>query len=184
MLTLWGQAKGWLPYASWTAHPVYCALLMLFIPIFREVHFYLIHRLIHWAPLYRTVHSLHHKNVNPGPWSGLAMHPVEHLLYFSGVLLHWVVPSNGLHVIFHLQHLALAPAKGHAGFAKVVLGEGTSIATHDYMHYLHHKHFEVNYGNELVPVDQWFGTFHDGTEAGEQAMEARLRARRLRRASA
>ena len=184
VLTLWAQANGWLPYASWTAHPVYCALLMLFIPIFREVHFYLIHRLIHWPPLYRTVHSLHNKNVNPGPWSGLAMHPVEHLLYFSGVLLHWIVPSNGLHVIFHLQHLALAPAKGHAGFAKVVLGNETSIATHDYMHYLHHKHFEVNYGNELVPVDQWFGTFHDGTEAGEQAMKARLRARPQRKASA
>jgi len=30
------------------------------------------------------------KNVNPGPWSGLAMHPVEHLFYFSVVLIHFV----------------------------------------------------------------------------------------------
>ena len=29
------------------------------------------------AFLYRHVHSLHHKSYNPGPWSGLAMHPIE-----------------------------------------------------------------------------------------------------------
>jgi hypothetical protein len=93
-VTLWAQANGYIPYVSWRTHPIYCVALMLFIPLFREVHFYLVHRLLHWPPLYRTVHSLHHANVNPGPWSGMAMHPVEHLLYFSGVLLHWVLPSH------------------------------------------------------------------------------------------
>lgn len=28
-----------------------------------------------------------------------------------------------------------------------------------YMHYLHHKHFEVNYGSEYFPFDYIFGTF-------------------------
>ena len=27
--------------------------------------------------------SLHHKSHNPGPWSGLSMHPIEHFLYYS-----------------------------------------------------------------------------------------------------
>ena len=27
----------------------------------------------------RYVHSLHHKNTDPDPWSGLCMHPIEHL---------------------------------------------------------------------------------------------------------
>ncbi len=31
----------------------------------------------------RHFHSLHHKSYNPGPWSGLSMHPVEHLLYYT-----------------------------------------------------------------------------------------------------
>ena len=30
---------------------------------------------------------VHHKNVNVGPWSGLAMHPVEHLVNFSAALI-------------------------------------------------------------------------------------------------
>ena len=91
--TLWGQANGFFPVVDWAAHPVYCAALLLFIPVWREAHFYAIHRLIHWPPLYRNVHRLHHTNVNPGPWLGLSMHPVEHALYFSGVVLHWIVPK-------------------------------------------------------------------------------------------
>ena len=183
VVTLWAQANGFLPYVAWADHPVWCALLMLVIPAWRDVHFYLVHRLIHWPPLYRSVYSLHHKNVDPGPWSGLAMHPVEHLLYFSGVLLHWVLPSNGLHVVFHLQHLAFVPAQGHAGFAKLRVADTAAIETGNYMHYLHHRYFEVNYGSDIVPIDQWCGTWHDGSEAAEGRMNARLRVRAERMAA-
>jgi sterol desaturase/sphingolipid hydroxylase (fatty acid hydroxylase superfamily) len=174
VLTLWAQANGYLPTINWADHPIYFALLLLAIPVWREAHFYAIHRLIHWPLLYRTVHKLHHNNVNPGPWSGLAMHPVEHLLYFSGVLLHWIVPSHPLHVIFHLQHLAYAPSQGHNGFDKVVLSDGTTLNTEHYTHYLHHKYFEVNYGDGLVPLDKLFGTFHDGSGEAEEAMNRRV----------
>ena len=44
------------------------------------------------------------------------MHPIEHLLYFSVVLIHWVVPSHPLHFLFNAQHTALTPAPGHTGF--------------------------------------------------------------------
>lgn len=37
--------------------------------------------------LYSKVHSLHHKSYNTGPWSGLCMHPVEHICYYSVTLL-------------------------------------------------------------------------------------------------
>jgi sterol desaturase/sphingolipid hydroxylase (fatty acid hydroxylase superfamily) len=179
VLTLWGQANGYLPTVDWQAHPVYCVLLMLFIPLFREVHFYLVHRLIHWPPLYRTVHHLHHQNVNPGPWSGLAMHPVEHLLYFSGVLLHWIVPSHPIHVIYHLQHLAFAPSQGHSGFDQVVVNGKITLNNDHYMHYLHHKYFEVNYGGDgVVPIDKWFGTYHDGSPEAEAAMNRRVLGRK------
>jgi sterol desaturase/sphingolipid hydroxylase (fatty acid hydroxylase superfamily) len=174
VLTLWAYANGWLPYVDWREHPVYCALLFAAVPLLRETHFYLVHRLIHYQPLYRTVHYLHHKNINFGPWSGLAMHPVEHLLYFSGVLIHWIVPSHPLHAIFHLQHAAFTPAQGHAGFDELVVGEDTKIPNHNYIHYLHHRYFKVNYGGDgSVPLDKWFGSFHDGSPAADAAMRAR-----------
>ncbi len=176
-MTLWAQANGFFPVVDWAAHPVYCLALLLCIPVWREAHFYAIHRLIHWPPLYRSVHRLHHTNVNPGPWSGLAMHPVEHVLYFSGVMLHWIVPSSPLHVIFHLQHLAFSPSQGHNGFDKVVLKNGRAFSCEHYTHYLHHKYFEVNYGDGLVPLDKLFGTFHDGSAEAEEAMNRRIRGR-------
>lgn len=176
--SLWAQANGIIPVVSWQKTPLYSLGLMICIPLLNEAHFYLIHRFLHWPPIYRAVHRLHHKNVNFSPWSGLAMHPVEHVLYFSAVLMHWVIPSHPLHVIYHLQHLALSPAQGHSGFGKLVLG-GRQIDNNHYVHYLHHKYFEVNYGaDQFVPMDKWFGTFHDGSEAGQRAMFRRLQGRR------
>jgi sterol desaturase/sphingolipid hydroxylase (fatty acid hydroxylase superfamily) len=182
VVSLWMFANGYIPFVSWAEHPVYNALVMLLIPLFREVHFYFVHRMIHWPPLYRTVHRLHHTNVNPGPWSGLAMHPVEHLLYFSGVLIHWIVPSHALHLIFHLVHLGLAPAAGHNGFDKVVMGEESAFDTHCYAHYLHHKYFECNYSDGSLPLDKWFGSVHDGTEEAHQRMNERFMVRAARQA--
>ena len=96
---------------------------MVLIPLYRELHFYAVHRLIHWPPLYRTIHSLHHRNTNPSPWSGLSMHPLEHVLYFSAVVLHWVVPSHPIHAMYTLFHLAMAPVPGHSGFDRFEVGE-------------------------------------------------------------
>ena len=80
---LWVFANGWAPWLSWAEHPVYLAALVLVAPIIHEVHFFFIHRLIHWGPLYRWVHSVHHNSINPSPWSSLSMHPVEGLLYHA-----------------------------------------------------------------------------------------------------
>ena len=46
-----------------------------------------------------------------------------------------------------------------------------------YAHYLHHKYFEVNYADGMVPLDKWFGSFHDGTPEAHEAMKHRRRKR-------
>lgn len=38
------------------------------------------------------------------------------------------------------------------------------VPTGSYFHYLHHRYFECNYGESTLPLDKWFGTFHDGSE--------------------
>ena len=183
VLTLWLFANGYIPMIDWEANPIWFGALLLIIPLFREVHFYLVHRMIHWPPLYRHVHSLHHNNINPGPWSGLSMHPVEHVLYFSGVIIHWIVPSHPIHAMFHLVHLGLSPAGGHTGYERIVVGENNSFDSHCYAHYLHHKYFECNYADGALPLDRWFGSFHDGSEAAQEAMNKRFLARHARKGS-
>lgn len=163
-VTLWLYANHRLPYLDWKSHPAVFVLWLFLIPFWREFHFYWIHRLIHWKPLYKHIHYLHHKNVNPNPWSGMAMHPVETALYLSVALIHWVVPSHPFHFIFDLQHAGLGPACGHHGFEGPILNG--KWPTGSYFHYLHHRYFECNYGESTLPLDRWFGTFRDGLPDG------------------
>lgn len=173
MLHLW--AIGWGPWTTLQDHPLALVALGLVIPILHEAHFFAIHRLIHWGPLYRWVHSVHHNSVNPSPWSSLSMHPVEHLLYWSDILIHLILPSHPLLVLYHLQVTGTGAVIGHVGFDKVEAGADRTIDTHAYAHHLHHKYFEVNYADGLLPFDRWFGTWHDGTAEGDQRMKERLR---------
>lgn len=181
-LTLWAFANGIIPYVSFSEHPVYCIILFILINPMREAHFYLIHRLIHIPVFYRIAHKVHHNNVNPGPWSGLAMHPLEHMLYFSGVFIHWIVPSNPVHAVFHLVHAAFVPLIPHSGFDELALDDEHTIKTGAQAHYLHHKLFECNYADGLFPFDKWFGTFHDGSDEAEGRMNQRLAERARKQA--
>ncbi len=178
-VTLWAYANEIIPYLDWRTHPIYFVFLMVAIVFLRLFHFYWVHRLTHWMPLYNSAHYLHHKNVNIGPWSGLSMHPIEHLLYLSGVLIHWVIPSHPIHAIFHLMHASVSPALGHAGFHKLVTKGEEGLIADNYFHYLHHRYFSVNFGHESVPLDKWFGSFHDGSpEVHQEILNRRKRAKK------
>jgi sterol desaturase/sphingolipid hydroxylase (fatty acid hydroxylase superfamily) len=179
VVTYWLFANGHIPWLSWAAHPVWIVVLFLLTPLFREVHFYAVHRLIHVPAIYKHVHALHHRNTNPGPWSGMSMHPLEHLVYFSSVILHWVVPSHPMHATFNLFHLAMSPVPGHSGFEKVEVGDSTLLDTNCLGHYLHHKYFEVNYADGAIPLDRWFGSFHDGSPEAHARMKERLASRNI-----
>jgi sterol desaturase/sphingolipid hydroxylase (fatty acid hydroxylase superfamily) len=176
-LTVWLQANGILPTVAIQEHPVYCALLFLLTPIWVVAHFYFTHRLIHWAPLYRTVHYIHHKNSNPGPWSGLAMHPAEHVILFSAVILFWFIPSHPLNAIYLLAVTALSAAEGHLGFDAIALGGERSLSAGDYMHYLHHRYVTVNFGSPMLPLDKWLGTLYDGSAESAELLKDKKRPR-------
>ena len=184
VLLLWAWANGYGPWTSFGDNPSWLLAFGLVIPIIHEIHFYCIHRLIHIPILYKWIHSVHHNSVNPSPWSSLSMHPVEHLLYWSGSLIHVILPSHPLLVLYHLQVSGTGAVIGHIGFDKIETGESRAIDTHAYAHYLHHKHFEVNYADGTVPIDRLMGTWHDGTKEGDRLMQERFRAKKARRQAA
>ena len=88
VLMLWALANGYAPALSMPSDLLLLFLLIFLLPMWETTHFFLIHRLIHNTSLYKRVHALHHRNVNVGPWSGLSMHPLEHLVYLSTCLLY------------------------------------------------------------------------------------------------
>jgi sterol desaturase/sphingolipid hydroxylase (fatty acid hydroxylase superfamily) len=155
---LW--ASGRLPYISDTTSfgsltgLTYFALTAAAIPVWRSVHFYFAHRFLHFSPLYKQVHSLHHRNTDPEPFSGLCMHPVEHLYYYSCVLPSVVLTLSPYAFLWNGVHLLLAPAASHSGWEDHFQS--------DAFHYLHHRYFECNYaGSDAAFMDIWFGTFRE-----------------------
>ena len=173
VLLLWAYANGHATMVNPSENPLSFIALFFLVPFVHEVGFYFAHRFLHWPPLYRIAHKLHHRNTNPGPWSGLSMHPIEHVLYFSSILIFFFVPAHPIHMINLASRLGVAPAQGHTGFDRLVVGGDASY----YAHYLHHKYFEVNYADGMVPLVKWFGSFHDGTPEAHEAMKARRRRR-------
>ena len=173
VLMFHAMANGWAPVLLWPDNPVWFVALFFLTPIWISFHFYWIHRALHWGPLYRLVHALHHRNVNVGPWSGLSMHPVEHIAFFSSVLIHFIVPAHPLHILFHMQHQALTAATSHTGFENLLVKDRKRLALGTFHHQMHHRYFEVNYGNLEMPWDKWFGSFHDGTGAAHEKMKTR-----------
>lgn len=174
ILYFWVAANGWVPKVeSIGSAPIWFVLFFFLIRFWQSFHFYWIHRLIHIPWLFKNVHHLHHRNINVGPWSGLSMHPVEHVLYYSGILIHFALPSHPIHVIFHMFALNLGAIYSHSGFERLLIRDKETIKAGSFHHQLHHRYFECNYGSEEIPLDRWFGSFHDGTREATERIRAR-----------
>ncbi|NKB60880.1 MAG: sterol desaturase family protein [Gammaproteobacteria bacterium] len=175
VLMLWALANGYAPSLSLSEDLFWLALMIFLLPMWETTHFFLIHRLIHWPPFYRRIHALHHRNTNVGPWSGLSMHPVEHLIYLSTVLIHFIVPANPLLIMFHLQYFTLSAATTHTGYEGVIVKGKVILPLGTFHHQMHHRYFECNYGGLETPWDQWTGSFHDGTQESHKRFLDRQR---------
>lgn len=169
-------ANGWTaPDITLGSNPIWFLLFFPLLTVWQGTHFYFLHRFLHWPPLYRQVHSVHHRNVNTGPWSGLSMHPVEHALYFSSLLIFFVLPFHPTHVIFLLFWQMLGAPSSHSGYEAVFARDKQRLLLGGFWHHLHHRYYECNYGNPEFPIDRWMGTNHDGTEEMTRVTRARKR---------
>ena len=168
--TLWyAMANGYASVITFSSNPVWFVAIFFLIPVWESFYFYWIHRILHCGPFYRF-HALHHRNTDIGPWSGLSMHPVEHLMYFGTVFVHFAIASHPVHVIFHLMFYALYAVTTHTGFEGLWFRNKKRVHLGMFHHQIHHRYFECNYGNLDVPWDKLFGSFHDGTDAGKEVL--------------
>ena len=147
------EQHGWLYF--FLAFP-----LMLFI---HDSYFYWMHRLMHHRKLFRSVHLLHHKSVNPSPWAAYAFHPLEALAE-AGVFVVFLstIPVHQLHLLLFFLFMILYNVYGHLGyelyprnFNRHWLGRwlNTSVS-----HNQHHQYFQGNYGLYFTFWDRLMGT--------------------------
>ena len=173
VVTMWLMANGYAPTITPVSNPIWFVLSLILLPIWSAFHFYWVHRLLHVPVMYKRVHSLHHRNVSIGPWSGFAMHPIEHLLYCSSLCIHWIVPSDPILLFFHVIYLGPGAAMTHTGYEDLLIKDKRRLALGTFYHQLHHRYYECNYGNQEMPWDRWFGTFHDGSDDATATTRAR-----------
>lgn len=148
MCYLWASNK--LLYANDSLLTISAALVA--VPVWRSVHFYFAHRFLHFGPLYQQVHSLHHRNTDVEPFSGLCMHPVEHLYYYACIAPSLFFMCSPFAFLWNGVHLLLSPAASHSGYEDHFQS--------DAFHYLHHRYFECNYaGTDAAFLDVFFGTY-------------------------
>jgi sterol desaturase/sphingolipid hydroxylase (fatty acid hydroxylase superfamily) len=134
---------------------------LMAIPLWRSFHFYFAHRFLHFPALYNQVHSLHHRNTDIEPFSGLCMHPVEHLYYYSCILPSLLPFCPQFALLWNGVHLLLSPAASHSGWEDHFQS--------DVFHYMHHRYFECNYaGSDAAFLDVWFGTFQSSIPDSEE----------------
>ena len=173
VLMFWAIANGYAPMLEWATNPIFFIALFLIIPLWESFYFYWIHRFLHIPFFYKHVHALHHRNINVGPWSGLSMHPFEHLIYLGTVLIHWVIAAHPVHILYHLQYYTLTAATTHTGFEALLVKDQSRLQLGTFHHQMHHRYFECNYGSIEIPWDKVFGSFHDGTEEAGERLKGR-----------
>lgn len=171
-----GASRGWFLQGALPTTPAEAAkfgALFFAFALASDGHFWFVHRALHIPAIYKVVHKLHHESKNPGPWSGLSMHPIESAVYLSKVLIPLCVAgAHPLHFAFLLWNATLMPVMGHSGHEEMLGNE---------YHWLHHHTFQGessprpislrdashllcaprphagNYGSPAVPLDKLFG---------------------------
>ncbi|MFT5506527.1 MAG: lathosterol oxidase [Gammaproteobacteria bacterium] len=173
-ISYWVYASGQLPINE---NPWYFVASLYLLILWSTANFYTVHRIMHFPVIYKHVHEHHYRNVEVGPWGGISMHPIEHLIYFSPFVLWWFVPVHPVIIIMTGLFQGLNPALSHSGFDYLKMRK-FKLKIGDWYHQLHHQYFNLNYGNTPTPFDKLFGSWHDGSKASLQAQKKRWREQR------
>jgi Delta7-sterol 5-desaturase len=160
----------------------YFLATIIFDVLFFDLWFYLSHRfLLHSRLVYKYIHIVHHRSVDPTPFARNSVHPVESVLNgIFHVLPVFIMPHHPLAILISTQLKGLVGITGHlgyeifwSGFTRHWLGRYFCAPVH---HHLHHaKHAPTNFAF-LINYDLIFGTqnpdYHEAFETTVTRKEA------------
>jgi lathosterol oxidase len=175
---------------------VYLFLSLLFMVIIHDAYFYWTHRLLHTKWLFKKIHVVHHRSVNPTPWAAYSFHPFEALL--ESLIVFPFITIFPVHIavfLFFTFLVLLMNVIGHLGFEFLPmrlrnskLGKYFTSSTH---HNLHHQKNKKNFGyyftfwdnlmktsqNQKSAADLPHNTYrgHSPKEKGQRIKEMQMR---------
>jgi lathosterol oxidase len=142
----------------------YLVLSFFGLLVFHDTYYYWFHRFMHWRPVYKHMHHLHHLSITPSPFAIYAFQPLEVLVQFGlyPVLL-FVVPLHPMVLGVYFFYNILVNTGGHVGHEFLPkwmnhhwFFKWNNTVTH---HDLHHTAFHYNYGLYFNVWDRLMGTF-------------------------
>jgi len=157
----WGRMYHHIEDHGWP-YLIFSAVLLIFL---HDTWFYWTHRLMHWRPLFKLAHRIHHLSHNPSPWAAFAFHPLE--AFIEGMVYPLVIlflPIHPLAALAWLLYMTFMNVLGHlgfevlpAGFARHGLFRWHNTGVH---HNMHHQFVHCNYGLYFNIWDRLMGTNH------------------------
>jgi len=153
----WAMIKFGIANIHHSASPEKIVLDCLILILWNDLHFYMLHRLLH-VKLKRS-HALHHKSVSATPFSAYSMSAVE------AALLGSVMPVAMLFYDFSLASLVFLPVwsifintLAHSNCDFFPNAKENSLLYFIRHHQDHHSHYHGNYSFFFGQLDTWFRT--------------------------
>jgi sterol desaturase/sphingolipid hydroxylase (fatty acid hydroxylase superfamily) len=146
--------------------------------IIHDTYFYWMHRLMHHPKLFKTIHLLHHKSINPSPWAAYAFYPPEAVVE-AGIFLVFVMimPVTKLHLFVFFFVMIAYNVYGHLGwelypkgFSKSMIGKWINTSVN---HNQHHQYFKGNYGLYFLWWDRWMKTIREDYDTKFEEVKSR-----------
>ena len=160
---------------------LYFAVTVLLSVGIHETYFYWMHRLLHWKPMFRHVHRVHHLSRTPTSWAGYATHPVEGLLMSGNLILYPLLfPVHPLAIVLYLVVQMIYSSLGHCGYDTFprVFRLYWYLAWHNTPshHDDHHRYVRGNFSHYVNFWDLLMGTTlpHDRTASGHTPPEEQV----------
>lgn len=155
-VVLWLGLTVSLPLPSWSS--IAGTVLISF--ILEDAYFYVVHRALHYGPLYKYIHKKHHDWAAPIGIAAEYAHPIESLVLGIGTLVGPMLLTRHLFSLwFWLLVRLYQTVEAHSGYdfpwspTKLIPFWGGAIF-HDY----HHETFTGNFSSTFTYMDYIFGT--------------------------
>jgi len=150
-----------IPFPAWTK----MAYQILLFFIFEDAFHYVAHQALHYGPLYRNIHKIHHKYSAPFGLAAEYAHPAEVLILGMGTIggpLLFCYFTRDLHILTMYVWIVLRlfqAIDSHSGYdfpwsLNKFLPVWSGADHHDF----HHMAFTNNYSTSFRYLDYFFGT--------------------------
>jgi lathosterol oxidase len=167
MLTNWAGSLGYTRHYDgiWDYGYFYYFFSIALMIALHDTYFYWTHRLMHWKPIFKYVHKVHHLSLNPTPFAAYAFHPVEAVVEVAIIpLIAFTIPHHTSAIVLFSIYSLLLNVAGHLGFelfpkgfARHRLFKWHNTSTH---HNMHHRLVKCNYGLYFNVWDRLMKTNH------------------------